>query len=65
MSVAELFFHTKKRRKLVFERVPVGHDLGWRCYDADKYDGVENTTCGYGLTEDQAYVDYLENEDAP
>jgi hypothetical protein len=56
------FETTKKRHDYVFERVPVGHDTGWRCYDPNHYDGDPadgDTRCGYGLTKDEAYVDYI------
>lgn len=59
---AELFFHTNKRRHLEFERVPVGHDLGWCCYDPNKLSGPD-LVMGYGKTEDEAYVDWLDQSD--
>ena len=62
VKIPELFFSTQKRRDYVFEQVPLGHDLGWRCYDPEKYDGDPadgDTTCGYGKSQDEAYVDYL------
>jgi hypothetical protein len=61
-DVADRFLETKKRHDYVFERVPVGHDMGWRCYDPNHYDGDPadgDTRCGYGLTKDEAYVDYI------
>jgi hypothetical protein len=61
-DVADRFLETKKRHDYVFERVPVGHDMGWRCYDPNHYDGDPadgDTRCGYGLTKDEAYVDYV------
>ena len=64
-EVAELFFATKKRHAYVFERCPVGTDLGWRCYDERTYDGDPadgNCVVGYGLTQDEALVDYLRNK---
>jgi hypothetical protein len=70
-SVAELFFHTNKRRNMVFDEIPVGHDTGYRCYDGDKHDPESAYTSGEygeGLTEDEAYVDWLQNcdrEEAP
>lgn len=61
-DVAELFFHTNKRRQLTFDRFPVGHDLGWVCYDPND---IENPrTFGYGKTEDEAYVNWLQEKDA-
>lgn len=57
-SVAELMFHTNKRHRYEFKRVPIGHDLGWCCYDPNELAG-EHLTMGYGKTEDEAYVDYL------
>jgi hypothetical protein len=60
-EVAELFFSTTKRHDYTFEQVPVGHDLGWRCYgpnyDGDAADG--NTDFGDGKTKDEAYAAYL------
>jgi hypothetical protein len=61
-EVPDRFLTTKKRHDYVFERVPVGHDMGWRCYDPNHYDGDPadgDTRCGYGLTKDEAYVDYI------
>lgn len=61
-NVAELMFHTSKRRRLAFDRVPVGHDLGYRCYDGDKHDPESAHSSGEygdGLTEDQAYAAWL------
>lgn len=62
-SVPELFFHTNKRRGLEFDRVPVGHSLGYRCYDSGKHESADAAfqagEYGDGLTEDQSYVDYL------
>ena len=62
-AVPELFFTTKRRHRYVFEPHPVGTDMGWVCYDDNKFDGVEDITRGYGLTKDAAYVDYLEQVD--
>lgn len=61
-TVPDLFFSTKKRHAYAFERVPYGRVMGWRCYDANKYDGDPadgDTSCGYGKTEDEAYADYI------
>jgi hypothetical protein len=61
-EVPDRFLSTKKRHDYVFEQVPVGHDTGWRCYDPAHYDGDPadgDTRCGYGLTKDEAYVDYI------
>jgi hypothetical protein len=61
-TVPELFFSTNKRHAYVFERVPYGKAIGWRCYDPNKYDGDPadgETSCGYGITEDEAYCDYI------
>lgn len=63
---AELFFHTNKRRNMEYDRVPVGHDTGYRCYDGSKHDSesaFESGEYGDGMTEDEAYVDWLRNVD--
>jgi hypothetical protein len=64
-TVPELFFSTNKRHTYVFERVPYGRVMGWRCYDPNLYDGDPadgDTNCGYGKTEDEAYCDYIGHE---
>lgn len=53
-------------RRMEFDRVPVGHDTGYRCYDGEKHDSESAFTSGEfgdGLTEDEAYVDWLRNVD--
>jgi hypothetical protein len=68
-SVAEaerLFYTTRMRREMQYDRVPVGHDLGYRCYDGDKHDpdsAYQSGEYGDGITEDQAYADWLQNVD--
>jgi hypothetical protein len=60
-EVAERFMSTKKRHDYVYEPVVIGRVMGWRCYDPDHYDGDPadgDTSCGYGLTETDAYLDY-------
>jgi hypothetical protein len=55
-----------KLRNMVYDRIPVGHDLGYRCYDGDKHDpdsAYQSGEYGDGLTEDQAYADWLQNVD--
>jgi hypothetical protein len=61
-SVAELLFHTNKRRKMQFDRIPVGHDTGYRCFDPSKHDSesaFQSGEFGDGMTEDEAYVAWL------
>lgn len=64
-TVTELLFHTNRRRVYEFAQVPVGHDLGWCCYDPNTYDGAAdgNRLMGYGKTQDEAYVDLLHQLD--
>jgi hypothetical protein len=57
-AIVEAFESTTKRHGYVFERCPVGHDMGYRCFRLSQYDGPESPV-GYGLTENEAYVDYL------
>jgi hypothetical protein len=50
----------------VFDRVPVGHDVGYRCYDGDKHDSesaFRSGEYGDGLSEDEAYIDWLNNRE--
>jgi len=66
--MAQALISTTKRHGYVFERVPVGHDMGWRCYAEARYDGDPadgDTDCGYGLTQDAAYADYVGAEPKP
>jgi hypothetical protein len=60
-AVACSFLTTTKRHDYVYERVPIGHVMGWRCYDPARYDGAAdgNTNCGYGITKDEAYLDEI------
>jgi hypothetical protein len=65
-TVAELLFHTNKRRKMQFDRIPVGHDVGYRCFDSTKHDSESafmSGEFGDGLTEDEAYMAWLCNRD--
>jgi hypothetical protein len=64
MDRIESLMHTTKRHRYAFERVPVGHDMGWRCWDELK-DNADDADYGYGLTQDEAYADYLRNCDKP
>jgi len=67
-NLPELFFHSPQRRKMVFDHVPVGHSIGYRCYDGDKHDAesaFESSEFGDGMSEDEAYVDWLRNVDEP
>jgi hypothetical protein len=67
-EAANLFFSTKMRREMEYDRVPVGHDLGWRCYNGRKHDpesAFESGEYGDGLTQDQAYVAWLHAVDEP
>lgn len=48
-----------KLSSIVYERCPVGHDIGWMCYDENKHDGPESDV-GIGLTQDEAYAHYLD-----
>ena len=62
--LVEKVMATKERHGYVFEQCPVGTDMGWRCFDENKFDGPESDV-GYGLTQDEAYRDYLERADEP
>ncbi len=64
----ELFYSTRMRREMQYDRVPVGHDIGYRCYNGRKHDAdsaYESGEYGDGLTEDQAYVAWLQAVDEP
>jgi hypothetical protein len=57
-----------RRRKMQFDRVPVGHDTGYRCFDSDKHDAesaFDSGEYGDGMTEDEAYVAWLCTVDEP
>lgn len=61
-------FLTAPRRHMVYDRIPVGHDTGYRCYDGTKHDSESAFTSGEfgdGLSENEAYVDWLRNVDEP
>jgi hypothetical protein len=65
--VAELLFSVPhKRRNMGYERVPVGHQDGYRCFDADKHsnaqEAFESGEYGDGMSENEAYVAWLRNE---
>jgi hypothetical protein len=65
-SIPELFFSSKNRRPMAFDRIPVGHSMGWRCYDLRKHDpesAFESGEFGDGLTQDEAYVAWLNTID--
>jgi hypothetical protein len=49
-----------RRETFEFDRVPIGHDLGWRCWNAAK-DNADDGTFGEGLTKDEALADYARN----
>lgn len=58
---AETIF-SARRRKMIYDRIPVGHDIGYRCYDGDKHDAesaYEAGEFGDGLSENEAYVAWL------
>lgn len=53
------------RRRMEFDRVPVGHDIGYRCYDAGKHDAdsaFQSGEYGDGLSENEAYADWLRQD---
>lgn len=55
-------------RRMIYDRIPVGHDIGYRCYDAGKHDAESAFTSGEfgdGLSENEAYADWLRNIDEP
>jgi hypothetical protein len=61
-EVVERFSSTNKRRNMVYDRIPVGHNTGYRCYDGDKHDAdsaFRSGQYGDGMSEDEAYVDWL------
>lgn len=66
-TIPELFFSGQTtRRNMAYDRVPVGHNTGYRCYNADKHDSesaFESGEYGDGLTKDQAYVAWLNDSD--
>lgn len=67
-NVAELFFSTNRRRSMVFDPIPVGHDTGYRCYDGVKHSAdsaFDSGEYGDGLTEDEAYAQWIKYIDEP
>ena len=67
-TVPELFFNTKARHRYVYDRVPVGHDTGYRCYDGSKHDAdsaFQSGEYGDGLSENEAYADLMKDEVPP
>lgn len=60
-TVPELFFSTSARHTYEYDRVPWGHDTGWRCTDGN-YDGPDSPV-GYGLTQNEAFADLIRNRD--
>jgi hypothetical protein len=67
LPVAELLFSVPhKRRNMGYERVPVGHQDGYRCFDADKHsnaqEAFESGEYGDGMSENEAYVAWLRND---
>jgi hypothetical protein len=59
-------FFSAKSRKMQYDRIPIGHDLGYRCYDGVKHDpdsAYQSGEYGDGLTEDEAYADWRRNVD--
>jgi hypothetical protein len=64
--VADLLFSVPhKRRNMVYVPVPVGHDVGYRCWDGDKHDAdsaFESGEYGDGMSENEAYVAWLRND---
>jgi hypothetical protein len=53
---------TSKRRDMVFDLVPVGHDMGYRCFDGGKHDSesaFDSGEFGDGKTQDEAYMAWL------
>jgi hypothetical protein len=59
-------FFSAKSRKMVYDEIPVGHDIGYRCYDGSKHDADSAYRAGEfgdGLTQDQAYADWSRNVD--
>ena len=70
MDRVNALMSTNQRRNMLFDPVPVGHDIGWRCYDGGKHDAesaFESGEYGDWLTQDEAYVAWLVNrpEEAP
>ena len=64
VEISESFLSTTKRHRYEFDRAPVGHDLGWVCWDGSKYSaGDEGAVFGYGLTQDHAYADLMSQLD--
>ena len=67
-TVPELFFSTKARHRYVYDRVPVGHDVGYRCYDGSKHDSdsaFQSGEYGDGMSENEAYADLMKDEAPP
>jgi hypothetical protein len=62
------FYSTKIRREMEYDRIPIGCDLGYRCYNGRKHDpdsAYQSGEYGDGLTQDQAYVAWLHAVDEP
>jgi hypothetical protein len=62
------FYSTKIRREMEYDRIPIGCDLGYRCYNGRKHDpdsAYQSGEYGDGLTQDQAYVAWLQAVDEP
>jgi hypothetical protein len=62
----ELFYSTRMRREMQYDRIPIGCDLGYRCYNSRKHDpdsAYQSGEYGDGITEDEAYADWLRNVD--
>jgi hypothetical protein len=56
------FYSTKMRREMQYDRIPIGCDIGYRCYNGRKHDpdsAYQSGEYGDGLTQDQAYVAWL------
>jgi hypothetical protein len=66
VSEASRLLFSAKIRNMQYDRIPIGCDLGYRCYDGDKHDpdsAFQSGEIGDGLTKDQAYADWLGNVD--
>lgn len=56
---------TAPRRRMEYDRVPVGHDIGYRCYDGSKHDpdsAFQSGEYGDGLSENEAYSAWLRQD---
>jgi hypothetical protein len=61
-------FLSARRRRMVYDRIPVGHNTGWRCYDGTKHDAesaFEAGEFGDGMSQDEAYCAWLREIDEP